>query len=330
MLLTIATAVLTVLAGVGVAVILLWLLNKLAEVLPAPWGDRLKPFLFILPAYAAIAVFVVYPAIQTVLYSFKTKVGFPAERWVGLDNYRNLLGSADFRDAMFNTVLWIAIVPTATVLTGLGVAVLSDRLRERAERTVKTLFFIPMAISLVGAGTVWGLVYDFRPAGDPQVGIQNAIVTTFGRDPVAWLQESSLHFNSLLLMVMLLWAQAGFAMVLLSAAVKGVPADTLEAARIDGANEIQIFLRVVVPQIWPTIVTVFVTCLIGVMKVFDVVYVMTNGNFNTNVAANEFYAQFFANNNQGAASAIVVLLIIAIIPVMAYQVRNFRAEEATR
>ena len=330
MLVTVTTAIITVLAGIGVAVALFWLLNKLAEILPGQWEDRLKPFLFILPAYAAITMFVIYPAVQTVIYSFKTKVGFPAERWTGLDNYSDLLGSDAFRATLFNTLLWIVIVPTATLAVGLAVAVLADRVGERTERTVKTVFFLPMAISLVGAGTVWGLIYEFRPAGEAQVGIQNAIVTALGGDPIPWLQESTLHSNSLLLMIMLLWSGMGFAMVLLSAAVKGVPADTMEAARIDGASESQIFFRVVVPQIWPTIVTVFITVLIGVMKIFDVVYVMTNGNFNTNVIANEFYAQFFSNNNQGAASAIVVLLMIAIVPVMVYQVRNFRAEEANR
>ncbi|WP_307816568.1 carbohydrate ABC transporter permease [Nocardioides limicola] len=324
------TALITVLAGIGVAVLLFWLLNKLAEALPSRWEERLKPFFYILPAYAAITMFLVYPAIQTVIYSFKTRVGFPAESWTGLDNYRDLLGSPAFRDTLFNTLLWIIIVPTATVMVGLAVAVMADRLREKAERAVKTIIFMPMAISLVGAGTVWGLVYDFRPLGTPQVGIQNAIVVALGGDPVPWVQESAFRFNSMLLMVMLLWAQAGFAMVLLSAAVKGVPVDTLEAARIDGANEAQIFTKVIVPQIWSTIVTVFVTVLIAVMKIFDIVYVMTNGNFNTNVVANEFYAQFFTNNNQGAASAIVVMLMIAIIPVMAYQVRNFRREEANR
>lgn len=318
MLVKATTAIITVLAGIGVAIILYWLLNKLAELLPGRWEHRLKPFFFILPAYVAIAMFLIYPAVQTVIYSFKTKVGFPAERWTGLDNYRDLLGNPAFRDTLFNTVLWIVIVPTATVMIGLAIAVLADRLRERTERTVKTIIFMPMAISLVGAGTVWGLVYDFRPVGTPQIGIQNAVVVALGGEPIAWLQQSTFHFNSVLLMVMLLWGQAGFAMVLLSAAVKGVPGDTLEAARIDGANERQVFFRMVVPQIWPTIVTVFVTVLVGVMKIFDVVYVMTNGNFNTNVIANEFYAQFFTNNNQGAASAIVVLLMIAIIPVMAY------------
>ena len=147
-------------------------------------------------------------------------------------------------------------------------------------------------------------------------------------DPVAWLQQSQYHFNSFLLMVVLLWSQVGFSMVLLSAAVKGVPGDTLEAARIDGASERQIFFKVVVPQIKGTIITVYITVLIGVMKVFDIVYVMTNGNFNTNVLGNEFWNQLSTNFNNGAAAAIVVILMIAVIPIMFYQVRHFKAEEA--
>jgi len=324
------TAILTVLAGISAALVLYWLLNKLAELLPSKWEERLKPVFYILPAYAAITLYLIYPTVQTVIYSFKTKVGFPAERWVGLDNYKDLLGSSGFRDTLFNTLLWILVVPVATVILGLIVATLADRLQTRAENTVKTLIFMPMAISMVGAATVWALIYDYRPAGRPQVGIQNAIVTGLGGDPIPWMTKSDFHLNSFLLMLMMLWSSIGFGMVLLSASIKGVPIDTLEAARIDGANERQIFFRVVVPQIWPTIVTVFVTTVITVMKVFDVVFVMTNGNFNTNVIANEFYNRFFNNNDKGGASAIVVLLMIAIIPIMWYQVRNFRAEEANR
>jgi alpha-glucoside transport system permease protein len=185
-----------------------------------------------------------------------------------------------------------------------------------------------MAISLVGAAVIWNLIYEFRPAGQSQIGLQNAIITALGFDPIAWIQESTLHLNNFLLMMVLLWAQVGFAMVLLSAAIKGVPVDTIEAARIDGAQERQVFFRVVVPQIKGTIVTVFITVLIAVMKIFDVVYVMTRGAFNTNVLGNEFFVQLNVNFNNGAAAAIVVLLMLAVIPVMFYQVRHFKAEEA--
>jgi len=320
-------ALLTVLAGVGAALLVYFLLNKLAEMLPGRWEDRIKPLLYILPAYFAIAVFLIYPAIQTVINSFKDSASV---EFVGLENYTNLLESEAFRKTLFNTLLWIAIVPAATVVLGLAIAVLADRLQTKSKNTVKTTVFLPMAISFIGAATIWNFIYEARPKGQPQIGLQNAIIGAFGADPIAWLEKSQFHLNSLFLMMVLLWMQVGFSMVLLSAAVKGVPGDTLEAARIDGADERQIFFRVVVPQIRVTIITVFITVLIGVMKVFDVVYVMTRGNYNTNVLANEFYLQFFNNNDQGSAAAIVVMLMIAIVPIMIYQVRNFRAEEAGR
>ena len=318
-------AMLTVLAGVGGALAVFWVLNKVAELMPGRWEHRIKPLFYILPAYLAITVYLIYPTIQTAVNSFKDD---SSTEWVGLDNYTTLLQSEQFRQTLFNTLLWIVIVPTVTVLLGLGVAVLADRLRPRSENLVKTIIFMPMAISMIGAATVWNFIYESRPKGQPQIGLQNALIGVLGFDPVAWLQKSDFHANSLLLMLILLWAQVGFSMVLLSAAVKGVPGDTLEAARIDGASESQTFFRVVIPQIKGTVITVFVTVTIGVMKIFDIVYVTTNGNFNTNVVGNEFFNQLNTNFNNGAASAIVVMLMLAVIPVMAYQVRHFKAEEA--
>ncbi len=319
------SAILTVAVGIGAALALYWLLNKLAELLPGHWEGRIKPYFYIAPAFLAVALYLIYPAIQTVVNSFQDRA---SEAWVGTENYSELLSSSPFRDTLFNTLLWILIVPAVTVVVGLAVAVLADRLTPGAEKLSKTIIFLPMAIAMVSAATIWGFIYDAAPAGRPQIGLLNAIWTSLGGNPIAWLQQSSFHLNSLLLMVVLLWAQVGFAMVLLSAAVKGVPADTLEAARIDGASERQTFFQVVVPQIKGTIITVFVTVTIAVMKIFDIVYVMTNGNFNTNVLGNEFYNQLNTNFNNGAAAAIVVILMIAVIPVMAYQVRHFRAEEA--
>ena len=319
------SAVLSVLAGISGALVLYWLLNKLAEIMPHKWEERIKPFFYILPAYLAITVYLIYPALQTVVASFQDDV---SEEFVGLANYTELLSSSAFRETLFNTLLWIIIVPAATVVLGLVVAVLADRLKPGAEKLSKTIIFMPMAISAVGAATVWRFVYSAQPEGQPQIGLFNAVWTALGGSPVAWLQESDLHINSLLLMVVLLWSQVGFSMVLLSAAIKGVPGDTLEAARIDGANERQIFFQVVVPQIKGTIITVFITVTIAVMKIFDIVYVMTNGNFNTNVLGNEFFNQLNTNFNNGAAAAIVVLLMIAVVPVMAYQVRHFKREEA--
>jgi alpha-glucoside transport system permease protein len=321
----IITALITVLAGVSAALALYWLLNKIAELLPGRAEHRIKPFLYILPAYLAITLYLIYPAIQTVIDSFRDQASV---EFVGTENYTELLSSDAFRDTIINTFLWILIVPVATVVIGLAVAVLADRLNTKSENFVKTVIFLPMAISLVGASVVWNFIYEARPAGQPQVGLLNAFIGVFGMDPVAWLEKSDLHLNSLLLMLVLLWSQVGFSMVLLSAAVKGVPGDTLEAARIDGASERQIFFQVVVPQIKGTIITVYVTVTIGVMKIFDIVYTMTNGRFNTNVIGNEFWNQLSTFFNNGRAAAIVVMLMIAVIPIMIYQVRHFRAEEA--
>jgi alpha-glucoside transport system permease protein len=305
---------LTVIAGIAVALLLFWVLNWLAEHLPGKWEHRVKPYVFIGPAFLAIVAYLVYPAILTILDSFKNDL---SDKFVGFANYKRLWSSDEFHQAFFNTILWVLVVPVVSIIIGLAVAVLVDRLRPSAEKTAKTLIFMPLAISAVGPG-------------QPQVGLLNAIVTGLGHSPVTWLTISTLRFNSFLLMVMMLWAQVGFAMVLLSAAVKAVPTETIEAGRIDGANERQIFRRVVIPQIWPTIITVFVTVVITVMKVFDIVYVMTNGNFQTNVVGVEFFNQLFTNFDNGAASAIVVILLIAVIPVMAFQVRQFKAQQAAR
>ena len=325
MLAKILTTVITVVAGIGAALLIYWILNKIAELLPGRWEDRVKPYLYILPALFAIALYLIYPAILTVINSFKDNF---SRKWVGLANYRELFQSHEFRQTLFNTLLWIIIVPAVTVVIGLLVAVLADRLSPSGEKAAKTVIFLPMAISLIGAATIWRFVYDYEPNGQTQIGIFNAVLGVFNKGPVAWLQQSTLHLNSLLLMIILMWAQVGFSMVLLSAAVKGVPVDTLEAARIDGASEGQIFFQVVIPQIKGTIVTVFITVTIGVMKIFDIIYVNTRGSFNTNVLGNEFWNQISTYFNYGAASAIVVILMIAVIPIMWYQVKHFQSEEA--
>jgi alpha-glucoside transport system permease protein len=325
--LKIANALIAIVGGVAGSLLLYWVFNKIVERLPAAWEERLKPVVFIGPAVLVISLFLIYPAVRTFVLSFANST---STEFVGIVNYTDLLSSPDFRSTMFNTVLWVVIVPTFTVAFGLAVAVLADRLKDRAEKLSKSIIFLPMAISLVGASTVWRFIYEARPAGTPQIGLQNALVTGLGFQPVQWLQLQTAHVNSLLLMVILIWTQIGFAMVLLSAAVKGVPTDTLEAARIDGANERQTFFRVVVPQIWPTVVTVFITILIGTLKTFDIVYTMTGGNFNTDVVAHRFYAELFTNGQNGRAAAIVVMLVFVMIPVMAYQVRQFRAQEAQR
>lgn len=329
MLLQVLNTILTVIAGIAAALVLFWILNKIAELLPGSAQYKVKPYLFIAPAFLAIVGYLIYPAVLSLIDSFKTKVNFPTETWVGLENYTKLFASSKFRDALVNTGLWIILVPIASIVLGLVIAVLVDRMNPRSEKLAKTVIFLPMAVSAVAAATVWRFVYSYQPSGSPQVGLLNAVWTGFGGEPVAWLGTSEFRFNSILLMIMMLWSQVGFSMVLLSSAVKAVPVETIEAARIDGANERQTFFRVVIPQIWPTIVTVFITVLIGVMKIFDIIYVMTGGNFKTSVIGMEFW-NFYSDVNYGTASAIVVILMIAIIPVMIFQVRQFRREEAMR
>lgn len=323
----VVNAVIAVLGGIGGAIIIFWILNKLAESLKGRWEDRVKPWMFAGPAILAIAVYLIYPAIVTIQYSFANE---DSTAYVGFQNYLDLFNQKTFWQTILNNVLWIIIVPALTVVLGLGVAVLADRLRARGEKTTKTFIFLPMAISMVGAATIWRTIYDYQPEGAPQTGMLNAILGFFNKAPVFWYGESTLHLNSLLLMIILIWTQVGFSMVLLSAAIKGVPEDTVEAGRIDGAGERRIFFSIIVPQIWPTVVTVFITVLIGVMKVFDIVYVTTNGAYNTDVITRLFYDELYTQGNNGAAAAIVVILLIAVIPVLLYQVRHFRAEEAAR
>jgi alpha-glucoside transport system permease protein len=320
-------ALLAIIGGVGAALLLYWVLNKLVEMLPQKWEERLKPWVFAGVALVAIGLFLIYPAVRTVILSFANAT---STAWVGLENYTDLLTSRDFQITLGNTLLWIAVVPAFTVALGLAVATLADRLSPQGEKLTKSAIFLPLAISGVGAATIWRFIYEARPAGEPQIGLLNAVWTAFGFDPVAWLTVDTLRFNSFLLMVVVIWTQVGFSMVLLSAAVKGVPVDTLEAARIDGANERQIFFKVTVPQIWGTVITVFITVLITVLKAFDIVFVMTNGNFNTDIIAVRFFNELFRNGDNGKAAAIVVMLMLAVIPVVAYQVRHFRAEEAAR
>jgi alpha-glucoside transport system permease protein len=316
--------ILALVAGVGGAAVLFFFLNLFVEGLPGKLSGRVIPYAFLLPGLGLIAVMLIYPAVQTINYSFANE---DSTKYVGFDNYRTIFGDSDFRESILNNLLWLIIVPAIVVSIGVVVAVLADKLSKRGEQVSKSIIFVPMAISFVGASAIWGLVYAYNNQGQTQVGLLNAIFTKLGGDPQTWYQFSTGRLNSLLLMVILIWLQVGFSMILLSSAIKGVPEDTLEAARIDGASEWQIFWKVVVPQIKGTMITVYITVVILVLKVFDIVYVSTNGAYKTNVIANLFFNKLFADNQAGQAAAIVVVLLIAITPVLYYQVRHFRQEE---
>jgi len=315
-----------VVAGVGGASAMFYFLNVFIDALPRRLSTGLIPYAFLLPGFSLVVLTLVYPTIQTIHYSFANR---ESTAYVGLENYRVIFSDSTFWQAITNNVLWIIIVPAITVIFGVIVAVLADKLSATGEKAAKGFIFLPMAISFVGASAIWvTLVYAYAPPGGAQTGLLNAVWTGMGGEPRAWLNISAGRLNSIMLMVILIWLQVGFAMILLSSAIKGVPEDTVEAARIDGANELQIFWQVTVPQIKTTIITVYITVLILVMKVFDIVYVVTNGSFKTEVIANLFFKEIFNNRQAGQAAAIVVVLLIAILPIMYYQIRTFRREEA--
>jgi len=249
-------------------------------------------------------------------------------QFVGLRNYVAVFTDRLMREAFRNNILfWILIATPLTVVTGLLIAVLADR--SGFERTAKSIIFMPMAISFVGAGVIWNFVYEVKPVNVEQIGLLNAIVVALGGQPQAWPALTSISpWNNLFLVVIVVWLQAGYAMVLFSAAIKGIPEELLEAARVDGANEIQIFFRIMIPYIMGTIITVTTTLVIFTLKIFDVVWVMTGGQFGTEVIATQFYRQSFVARNAGYGSAIAIVLLIAVIPVMIYNLRQFRRQEA--
>ncbi len=228
-------------------------------------------------------------------------------------------------EALRNNLLWIVFGASFSVLLGLLIAVLADR--STFENVAKGLIFMPMAISMVGAGVIWNFIYEVRSIDDAQIGLLNAIVVALGGTPQAWTALIQ-PWNNLFLIVIVIWLQTGFAMVLFSAAIKGIPAEVMEASRMDGATEVQIFFRIMIPMIMGTIITVSTTITIFTLKIFDVVIVMTGGQFGTEVIATQFYRQYFSNRNFGFGSAIAIILLIAVIPVMIYNLRQFREREA--
>ena len=324
------TAMQAVIAGIAATAFIYWFLNFLIHRLPERLKKLVEPYVFIGPVLFLIGLFVVWPTVQSVRLSFMEEAIDGSTTWVGFQNFKDLFAEEYFPDMVINNLMWIAIVPLLTVSIGLVVAQLANNVGSRSEKILKSIFFMPMTISFVSAAVIWRYIYAYAPEGSDQVGLLNAIWIKLGGEPQAWFQIESFKFNNILLMVILIWLSAGYAMVLLSAAIKSVPEDTLEAGRVDGANTSQIFFKIVLPQIWPTAIAVFITVLIGAMKVFDIVLAMTGGNYNTTVLAQSFYLEYFIYGNTSKAMAAVVILILAIIPVMVYQVRHYRKFEAAR
>jgi alpha-glucoside transport system permease protein len=318
------TAVVAIAWGVGGVALLYTVMNWFLERLPGGYGSRLLPFLFVGPAMAMLIWFLALPTLRTFLISLQNS---DSSQFVGIQNYIDIFGNPAMLEVFRNNLLWLVVGTSFVLGFGLLIAVLSDR--SRIETVAKSIIFMPMAISFVGAGVIWNFIYEVRQKGDEQIGLLNAIWTGLGGDPQAWTALLQ-PWNNLFLIVIMIWLQTGFAMVLFSAAIKGIPAELTEAARVDGANERQIFRRVTVPMIRGTIITVATTTIIFTLKIFDVVIVMTGGQFGTGVIATEFYRQYFTNRNFGVGSALAIILLVAVIPVMIYNLRRFRGQEAFR
>ncbi len=279
---------------------------------------RLRPWLWLAPAGILLGVFLVYPALNTAVLSF---FNANSTRPVGFANYGYIFTDPAMLVVLRNNLVWLVVFTLVTVAVGLLIAVLSDRVRY--EGAVKAVIFLPMAISFVAAGVIWKFMYQFQPAGTTQVGTVNAILSALspGFKPQAWLFNKS--ENNWALIIVGVWMWVGFAMVILSAGLKGISESILEAARIDGAREGQIFFRIVLPLMRSTLTVVTTTLVISVLKIFDVVYVMTNGALDTEVIANRMYKEMFNYQNFGRASAFAVILLVAIIPVMILNIKRF-------
>jgi alpha-glucoside transport system permease protein len=314
------------LAGVGGVFFLFAAANRAVDWLPERWREGVRPYVFVGPCLVILSVFLIYPVINTILLSFKDAQSL---EFVGLENYGFAFTDESMLRAMRNTAGWIVVVPLVAVSVGLVFATLADRLR-RGEAVAKSMIFLPMAISFAGAAITWRLVYAFRPEDfGTNIGLLNGVMTGLGREPVDWIGIQP--WNNLLLMVIMIWMQTGFAMVVLSAAIKSIPSTIIEAARIDGASELQVFRWVIVPSILPTIVVVTTYMIINAMKVFDIVFIIGNAESNgTEVIAERMLDWFFIADHRGRGAAIAVVLFVAVIPVMLWNIRRFREQEAIR
>jgi alpha-glucoside transport system permease protein len=294
---------------------------------------RWAPWLYILPALIVMIVFIVYPTIGTARLSFMDQSGTKSVAgtcvagqpcWGIFENYRYALTNADMLLALRNNALWLLLMVPLTVAGGLFFALLADRVPY--ENIAKSIIFMPTAISFIGAGVIWRFVYALQTGGGAQIGVLNSIIVSLGGQPVTWLSDPAI--NNFSLMIVGVWLWAGFCMTILSAAIKNVPNEILEAARVDGANEWQVFIRILFPSIATSIVVVTTTMVINILKIFDVVFVMTDGNYGTEVIANRMFKLIVTN--VGQSTAIAVILILLTIPIMIFNIRRFRTEEAAR
>ena len=307
-----------------------WLLDRL---LPANTSNdanavrnlklqsSIRPWLFLGPALLLLSTYLIFPVIETIWLSFHDRAG---DKFVGIANYSWAFSDTQFRQSIFNNLLWLLVVPAACTVMGLIIAVLTDRIWWG--NVAKSLIFLPLAISFVGASVIWKFVYDYRGEGQEQIGLLNALVEYFGGSPQVWIALP--FWNNFFLMIILIWIQTGFATVILGAALRGVPEDTLEAALIDGAGPFKIFWRIMVPQIMSTIIVVWTTITVLVLKVFDIVLTMTNGQWNSQVLANLMFDWMFRGGGDfGRGAAIAIIIMIAVLPIMIWNIRQANAEQ---
>nr|WP_205629544.1 sugar ABC transporter permease [Jiangella muralis] len=282
-------------------------------------ADVWQSLAFVLPALLLLGVGLIYPGIRTTYQSLFDRTG---DEFIGLDNFTEIFTNSDMLIVLRNTAVWVILAPIVATFIGLVYAVMVDR--SRIESAAKSVIFLPMAISLVGASIIWRYVYEYRPDQQniDQVGLLNQLLVWVGLEPRQFLVDSPL--NTIFLIVILVWVQAGFAMTILSAAIKAIPSDITEAAQLDGLTGVRMFRYITVPSIRPALVVVLTTISIGTLKVFDIVRTMTGGQFDTSVVANEFYTQGFQLGDTGLASALAVLLFILVIPIVAYNIRQLR------
>ena len=317
-----------ILAALGVPIVMAvylagveWALRRFSE----RTKRRIRPWLWLAPALAFLFVFLVYPVLNTIYLSL---MNADSTQFVGAANLTYIFTNSEIGVALRNNFLWLSFFIPLTVLLGLLMAVLTDRVPY--ERVAKAIMFLPMAISFVAAGVIWKFMYDYRPPSVPQTGTVNVIwmglIPT--AQPQAWLVNPAT--NNLAIIFVAVWMFTGFCMVILSAGLKGIPTELLEAARVDGASERQVFTHITLPLLTPTIFVVATTMAISALKIFDIVYVLTNGNFNTDVIATRMYNELFSARDLGHASAIALVLLMATIPIMIVNIRNFRTRELTQ
>jgi len=315
----ILNALLAVIWGAAGIYSIYYSLNWLVEQYPDPWKKRLLPYIFVGPAVVLLGWLLVLPTLRTFYLSF---LNYNSEQFVGFSNYVAVFTDRLLVTALRNNLLWVFFGTLACVSLGLLIAILADR--SSFERLAKTIIFMPMAISFVAAGVIWKFIYYYQPE-QQQIGLLNAIVVAFGGEPQAWLSMVQ-PWNNLFLIVILVWMQTGFAMVIFSAAIKSVPEEIMEAARIDGAGEIRIFFKIMIPYISGTVLAVTTTIIVFTLKIFDVVMIMTGGQYGTEVVATQFYRQMFMYQNAGYGSTLAIVLLIAVIPVIIVNLRQFRKE----